>query len=124
VLETYHGGIVADKDRVFGYSDRSGWVCQQLSTGEELWTVNRRIGSGSLIRIGSRFILVLLDGRVVMTELNDDNWTVRGEFKLSAVSAPRKANLKIRVCTHPVLANGRLYVRDQERLMCYDLRAK
>lgn len=125
VLGAYHGGIIASKDRIFGYSDRSGWVCQSLPSGEELWCIKRGgIGSGSHIRVGSHLVIVLLDGRVVMTEPNDGGWTVRGDFTPSTVSPIRKANGNIRVCTHPVLANGRLYIRDQERLVCYDLRAK
>jgi hypothetical protein len=26
--------------------------------------------------------------------------------------------------THPVIANGKLYVRDQDLLLCYDIKAK
>src|SRR5262245_61351787 len=124
VLGAYYGGIVVDGDRVIGYSDRAGWVCQSLPSGGELWSVKRAIGSGSHVRIGSRLILVLLEGRVVLTEPNDDGWTVLGDFALAKKSVIREANPNIRVCTHPVVANGRLYVRDQERLTCFDLRAK
>jgi hypothetical protein len=85
----------------------------------------RRLGNlpaGSVIRVGSRFIIVMTDGAVAMAEPQDDGWTIRGEFVLPRVSAIRKANSNIRVCTHPVVANGKLYVRDQELLYCHDLR--
>jgi hypothetical protein len=59
---------------------------------------------------------------VVLTDPTDKGWKVAGSFTLPVISPIRKANNKIKVCTHPVVANGRLYVRDQERLYCYDVR--
>ena len=122
VMATYHGGIVPAKDRVFGFSDTAGWVCQSLPSGESRWEEKRRIRGGSLIRVGNRLIIVTLEGIVAMTEPNDDGWALQGEFTLPKVSPLRKANSKIKVCTHPVVVNGRLYVRDQESLYCYGLR--
>ena len=122
VMVTYHGGIVPAKDRVFGFTETQGWVCQKLPSGESLWEDKRKIRGGSHIRIGNHFIIVTLEGAVAMTEPNDDGWTVQGDFILPNVSPLRKANSKIKVCTQPVVGNGRLYIRDQENLYCYDLR--
>ena len=121
-MVTYHGGIVPAKDRVFGFTETQGWVCQKLPSGESLWEDKRKIRGGSHIRIGNHFIIVTLEGAVAMTEPNDDGWTVQGDFILPNVSPLRKANSKIKVCTQPVVGNGRLYIRDQENLYCYDLR--
>jgi hypothetical protein len=122
VMSTYHGGLVAGKDCVFGYSSAKGWVCQSIPSGDERWAEKGKITAGSVIRVGSPFIIVMTDGAVAIAEPQDDGWTIRGEFILPRVSAIRKANSNIRVCTHPVVANGRLYVRDQELLYCHDLR--
>jgi outer membrane protein assembly factor BamB len=122
VMATYHGGIVPAKDRVYGYSDIAGWVCQAIPSGELLWEEKRKVAGGSHIRVGQHLIILTLDGAIFMTKPNDYGWIAEGDFVLPKVSPSRKANGNIKVCTHPVVANGRLYVRDQEQLYCYDLR--
>lgn len=118
----YHGGIVPAGDRVFGYSDVGGWVCQSIPSGDVRWSQQRGIGAGSVIRVGARLLILTTDGLAALTEPNEDGWKVRGEFRLPQISKIRKANGNIKVCTHPVVADGRLYIRDQELLHCYDLR--
>ncbi len=123
VMATYHGGIVPFRDRVYGFSETSGWVCQSIPSGESRWEERRKVAGGSHIRVGGRLIIVTTEGSVAMTEPDNDGWTLHGEFVLPIVSPLRKANHRIKVCTHPVVANGRLYLRDQERFYCYDLRS-
>jgi hypothetical protein len=124
-LNVYHGGVVPFRDRVLGYSYTHGWVFQALPSGESLWEDKRKIDDGgSHVRIADRVIVVTTKGTVVLTEVSDTGWKPTGTFSLPDESPIRKANAKIKVCTHPVVANGRLYIRDQERLYCYDLRAQ
>ena len=121
-MKTYHGGIVPAGDRVYGYSEAGGWVCQSFPTGEEIWADQKTIPGGAHVRVGTGFYFVTTDGGVAAADPGATGWAVRGRFDLPAASPIRKANSKVRVCTHPVVADGRLYVRDMETLYCYDLR--
>jgi outer membrane protein assembly factor BamB len=121
-MPVYHGGIVPVRGHLIGYSETNGWVCQSFPAGDELWTDRRNVPGGCHVLVGDRCVIVGTEGTVALAEPTDTKWIVRGEFLLPAVSPLRKANPKIKVCTHPVVSNGRLYVRDQETLYCYDLR--
>ena len=60
------------------------------------------------------------EGTVVLIDASPKEWNEKGRFALPEKSKLRKPSG--RVWTHPVIANGRLYVRDQELIFCYDLR--
>jgi hypothetical protein len=38
--------------------------------------------------------------------------------------ARRRKSLKQPAWTHPVIANGKLYLRDQDLLLCYDIKVR
>ena len=121
-MKTYHGGVVPAGDRVYGYSETGGWVCQSFPKGDEIWADQKTIQGGAHVRVGTGFYFVTTTGRVAAADPGDSGWLPRGDFPLPGVAPLRKANAKIQVCTHPVVANGRLYVRDMGTLYCYDLR--
>jgi hypothetical protein len=58
----------------------------------------------------------------VLIEPDTTAWKEGGRFKIPRQSSQRKPNG--RIWTPPVVANGRLYLRDQELLFCYDVKAK
>jgi hypothetical protein len=59
------------------------------------------------------------DGAVALVEPSTEEWKERGRFVLQPQSELRGDRGK--VWTHPVIANGRLYLRDQELVYCYDV---
>ena len=42
----------------------------------------------------------------------------------SKLAENRQSSQSAKIWTHPVIANGRLYLRDQELIFCYDVRGK
>ncbi|HVK57957.1 MAG TPA: hypothetical protein VM735_04185, partial [Candidatus Kapabacteria bacterium] len=58
-------------------------------------------------------------GVVALVEPSPQGYVEHGKFTLEAQSGKRSKNGK--VWTHPVIANGKLYLRDQEFLSCYDV---
>ena len=57
---------------------------------------------------------------MVLVVPSTEGWTEKGRFKLPRKSAQRRPSGGL--WTHPVVANGKLYIRDQELLFCYDLK--
>jgi len=59
-------------------------------------------------------------GAVVLVEPNIEGWKEKGRLKLPRESKQRRPSGGL--WTHPVIAAGKLYVRDQELLFAYDVK--
>lgn len=116
----HHGGVVLNDGHVYGYSDGKGFVCQDFESGEMLWNEKRKIKKGAVVYADNRYYFIEeLKGNVILIEANPDGWKERGRFTLSPQTKRRKDDGRIWV--HPVVANGKLYLRDQELIHCYDI---
>ncbi|MGZ8898580.1 MAG: outer membrane protein assembly factor BamB family protein, partial [Limisphaerales bacterium] len=121
VMRNHHGGVILHSGHIYGYSDisRGNWVCQNFETGEEVWA-EKAIGKGAVTFADGRlYCLSEGKGEVALVEPSAEGWKEHGRFTLQAQSAKRSQNGKIWM--HPVVANGKLYLRDQELLSCYDI---
>ena len=121
VMLNLPGGVAAFDGHVYGYSDGRGWTCQSLRTGDEVWAA-KEFPKGALTVADGRLILLTEDaGTVALAKASPDDFEITSRFTLAPQSKKQPANA--RVWTVPVVADGRLYLRDQEHLSCYDLRA-
>jgi outer membrane protein assembly factor BamB len=119
-MANQHGGVVLMGDQIYGYSEGKGWVSQNLKTGKMIWNEKRKLGRGSIIGVGDHLICRAEDdGETVLCSATPTGWHEQGRLKQPRESTKRKPNGK--VWTHPIVANGRLYLRDQELLFCYDI---
>lgn len=123
VMKNHHGGVVLLNDHIFGHSDSVGWICQNLDSGEQIWNEDGKNGSkGSLAYAeGLLYCLKESSGECVLAEASAAGWKEISKFTLEPQSAKRSQKGKI--WTHPTIANGKLYLRDQEMLSCYDISA-
>jgi outer membrane protein assembly factor BamB len=120
-MKNQHGGGVLVDGHVYGFSDGKGWVCQDFKTGKIVWAEKRKLGRGSLTCADGRLYCYTEDGgTAALVEASPAGWKEIGRFALPRESKLHKPNGKI--WTHPVVANGRLYLRDQELLFCFDVR--
>jgi outer membrane protein assembly factor BamB len=118
------GGMVLVGEHVYGYADGSGWVCAefQKKKGDFLWEEKRKLGKGSVtFADGQLYCFCEDDGTAALIEAKPTKFTENGRFKIPRETKNRTPSGKI--WSHPVVANGRLYLRDQELLFCYDVRA-
>jgi outer membrane protein assembly factor BamB len=107
---------------LYGYSDNVGWVCQNFETGENVWSERDKLGKGSVTYAdGMLYCLTEDGGEVALVEAASTTWSEHGRFKLDPQSQIRSS--RGRIWTHPVVADGKLYLRDQEYIYCYDVRA-
>jgi hypothetical protein len=118
-IVNHHGGVVLVGDYIYGYSDGKGWVCQEFKTGKVKWA-STKLGKGSLTCAdGMLYCYTESGGNVCLVEASPDGWREHGRLKIPRES---KVNRKGGIWTHPVVANGRLYVRDQDLVFCYDVK--
>lgn len=124
VMVNGNGGAVLVDGYVYGYSEGKGWVCQDFKTGESAWLNRRKLqGGGSLIYAdGHLYCYGEEKGEVALVEPNPKAWKEDGLFETPKKSSHNLSRGKL--WTHPVLANGKLYLRDQELLFCYDVSGK
>jgi outer membrane protein assembly factor BamB len=120
VMKNHHGGVVLVGDLLYGYSDGPGWIAQNLKTGEEVWA-SKALGKGAVhYADGMLYCIDEGTGTVVLAEASPKGWTEHGRFKLDPQTKQRKP--QGRIWTHPVVVNGKLFLRDQELLFCFDVK--
>lgn len=125
-MKNHHGGVIQLGDVLFGFSDGVGWACQDLATGDIVWNEKKTrgneeaLGKGAISFADGRFYcLDEQSGMCVLIEATKDGWKNVGKFRLDPQTQQRAD--KGKVWTHPVIANGKLYLRDQEVVICYDI---
>jgi outer membrane protein assembly factor BamB len=124
-LANYHGGLVLVGDCVYGSSGPPGakWVCMDFKTGDVKWSAdNRRLGKGAVTAAdGHLYCVGEATGLIVHTPASpEQKLSIEQSFKLPEVSNRRKSSGQL--WTHPVIANGKMYLRDQELLFCYEVK--
>ena len=116
-MSNHHGGVIAVGDYVYGYSDGKGWVCQELATGKAVWQEKGKLGKGAIAFADGCFYLRQEDksGPVALIEASAAGYKEVGRF-----DPPDRSDKNS--WAHPVIAGGRLYLRDQDVLLCYRLK--
>jgi outer membrane protein assembly factor BamB len=116
------GGVVLVGGHVYGFHEDRAWMCQDFRTGAVKWESTRRgLKAGSVIAAdGNLYCLAEDTGDVALLAASPDKYAENGRFRLPKQSDQRKVRGK--VWTHPVLSDGKLYLRDQELLFCYKVK--
>ncbi len=116
------GGVVLVGEHVYGYFDNKGWACLKFADGAEAWAETTKLGKGSLTCADGRlYCFDEKDGTAVLVTPDPaKKWDEKGRFSIPQKSDQRKPSA--RIWTHPVVSNGRLYLRDQELIFCYDVK--
>ena len=118
-LQNHHGGMVLIDGHIYcGHKHNEGFpICVNLQSGDVVWGGDQRgkgRGSAAVSAAGGNLIFRYQSGEVVLIEASPKAYKIKGVFK--PVHKDRES------WAHPVVANGRLYLREQDKLMCYDLR--
>jgi outer membrane protein assembly factor BamB len=113
------GGVVKVGDYFYG-SGSAVAMCVEFKTGAVMWE-DRSIGPGSLLVADRRIYVHADNGDMALFEPSAAGYREKGRFTPPGV--PARANPMEKAWTYPVVANGKLYVRDKESLWCYDVKA-
>jgi outer membrane protein assembly factor BamB len=116
-LPTAIGGAVVVDGYLYGTSQ--GLTCADFKTGEVKWQ-NRSIGPSSLLFADGRLYLHGENGDVALVVASPESYQEKGQF--TPPGLPKEPHGK--AWAYPVVANGRLYIRDWNCLWCYDVAAK
>jgi outer membrane protein assembly factor BamB len=112
----HHGGLVVVGDHVYGLSDNGGLKCIELKTGKVAWA-NDSVGKGSIAYADGHLYCRSERGPIALVEASPAAYKEAGRF------TPPDCTAKD-VWAHPVVSGGKFYVRDQDTLICFDVKAK
>jgi outer membrane protein assembly factor BamB len=119
VMKNHHGGVILLGEHLYGHAE-PGWTCQNFKTGEEVWN-HRDFKKGAIAYAdGMLYCLEEGSGNVALVEASPTGWKEHGRFTLDPQTKIR--NPQGRIWVHPVISNGKLYLRDQDLIYCYDVK--
>ncbi|MFL6199530.1 MAG: PQQ-binding-like beta-propeller repeat protein [Thermoanaerobaculia bacterium] len=122
-LQNHHGGLVLIGDHIYGgHGHNKGYpICVEMATGKVMWggegvEINHGgSGSAAVTAADGHLYFRYQNGRMVLIEAKPQGYQVKGAFSIPNVQNPS--------WSHPVVAGGRLYLREQDNLYVYNLKA-
>lgn len=119
-MKNHHGGMILLDGYLYGENGGNGetptLVCLDFKTGKVMWE-ERKAGKGSLAYADGCFYYRDENGPMILVEANPKQYV-----ELSRFNQPERS--KAKAWPHPVIANGKLYLRDQNVLFCYDVKKR
>lgn len=115
-LPTAVGGAVKVGDYLYGTTSEA-LLCVNFASGAVKWR-ERALGAASLCYADGCLYLHGENGEVALVEANPDAYVLKGRF--TPPGAPERGEAK--AWAYPVVANGRLYIRDIGVLWCFDIK--
>ena len=119
-LQSHHGGMILKDGYIYrGQGHNEGFpICVEMQSGKIAWGGKERgVGKGSaaVAYADGNLIFRYQSGELALIEASPSGYNLKGTFTPQFVSR--------QPCwSHPVIAGGRMYLRDQEKLMCYDVK--
>lgn len=118
-LQNHHGGMIQLGEYLYcGHGHNNGFpVCIHLPSGRDAWRPGRGAGSRSaaVSYADGHLYFRYEDGTMALIEATPKEFRLKGTFRIATHHAES--------WPHPVIADGKLYLRDQDALHCYDIRS-
>ena len=116
-LQNHHGGLILHNGYIFaGHGHNNGMpICLDIETGEVMWGPEKGVGHGSaaITYADGHLIFRYQSGHVALIEATEEAYRLKGSFMPEHQEKESWA--------HPVISGGKLYLREQDKLMCYQL---
>jgi outer membrane protein assembly factor BamB len=113
-MKNHYSSSVLVGEYLYGYSSQI-LTAMKFKTGEVAWR-DRSVGKGSVIYADGHLYCQGEAGTIGLVEATPEGYKEKSRFQI-----PRG---EFSVWTLPVIANGRLYIREQDNLYCYDIKAQ
>jgi outer membrane protein assembly factor BamB len=113
-MNNHHGGIVLVDGYLYGYND-SILTCLDFATGKMMWR-DRSVGKGSVIFADGNLYIQSENSIFGLVEATPSGYREKGRFRIPDKGLPSWA--------HPAISDGLLYVRNQDTVLVYDIKAR
>ena len=118
-LDSLHGGVVwltNPRPNLYGSDSKGNWVCQNISTGEVTFQEKLLDAKGSITYADERLYCYSEKGTLGLVRPTAEGMELVSSFKITQGQGNHWA--------HPVVCNGRLYIRHGDVLMAFDVNKK
>jgi outer membrane protein assembly factor BamB len=116
-LDSQMGAAVVVDGNIYGSGHKNkGWHCVEWKTGNVKYTSQELGKKGNIIFANGLLYCYSENGEVGLVRPNPNKFEIISSFKIDTGSGPHWA--------HPVISDGRLYVRHGDAMMVYDIRSK
>ena len=112
-MQNHHGGMVLVNGYLYGYNN-SVLACLEWATGKMMWR-DRSVGKGAVSFADGHLYIVGENNVVGLVEATPSGYREKGRFSIRDQGWPS--------WSHPAIAGGRLYIRNQGTLTAYNVRA-
>ncbi|MEK6283728.1 MAG: PQQ-binding-like beta-propeller repeat protein [Acidobacteriota bacterium] len=117
------GGAVVVGEHIYGTEAGQKLVAADFTTGKVKWQADT-IGWSSVAYADGHLYLHGINGEIALVEANPEGYRQKGRFTPPAQPKKKKVGpFPEGAFTYPVIANGRLYIRDLGTLWVYDIKA-
>jgi outer membrane protein assembly factor BamB len=113
-MMNHHGGVILVNGYLYGFSNAI-LTCMEFETGKIQWR-DRSVGKGTLTYADGNLYLLGENNTVGLAEANPAAYREKGRFQIDDQGWPSWA--------HPVVCGGKLHIRNQGVLACYDIEEK
>ena len=114
-MKNHHGGVILLDGYLYGSNDPGLLTCLDAATGKVKWR-DRSCGKGSLLYADGHLYVRSEEGPVSLVEATPEGFHLKGRFEQPDRSEKPS-------WPYPIIADGRLFLRDQNRLLCYSVRS-
>jgi outer membrane protein assembly factor BamB len=112
-LDCHHGGVVLVDGYIYGSNMDGKWMCLNWADGEVMYE-KRWLGKGSLTYADGMLYCYAERGTVALVKASPEDFNVISSFKVTKGDDEHWA--------HPVIYDGRLYIRHGNALIAYDIK--
>ena len=113
-MRNHHSSSILIGDHLYGFSGGI-LTAMRFDNGEVAWK-DRSVGKGSIVFADGHLYALSETGVVGLVEVTPSGYKEKGRFRIQQGNLPTWA--------HPVVAGGRLYLRDQDTIYAYDIKEK
>ncbi len=125
-LQNHHGGMIRLGDYVYGGHghNRGEPFCLNVKTGKMMWGPMNGPGGGSaaVVYADGHLYFRYQTGVMALIEATPEEYRLKGSFKLPAYKRSKNSNRAWPQWPHPVVANGRLFIRGNDEVLCFDVK--
>lgn len=121
-FQNHHGGFVKLGDYIYGGSGHNAGkpTCLEMKTGKVVWQESQPGGGSAAVLYADGHLVFRYQGKeVCLIEASPDGYKLKGKF-----TPPNQPGLGGPAWSHPVIVDGRLYLRHSNYIFCYDVKAR
>ncbi|OHB62759.1 MAG: hypothetical protein A2Y77_05050 [Planctomycetes bacterium RBG_13_62_9] len=121
-FQNHHGGFVKVGDYIYGGSNHNKGepTCIEMKTGKIVWHADQPgEGSGCVLYADGHLYFRYQNRLMALVEATPEKYNLKGTFM-----PPERPGAQKEAWAHPVISDGKLYLRHWDVLFCYDVRAQ